>query len=773
VSPLRHILVAAALVAAALPGPRARAADWLDGADTELRDLERRLDEAERSAGASEVDVVTLAANRVAAAEQQYAVGDWSHVAILLSSVVGEPKARQADFYPRAVFLFADALRHGDSCRAASDLYAELLALPPSADRAAAAAGALDCAVKLGRFMEFDALAREALRAASGSPTPEVLYLAAKGAFFRRDLRDPERIRMALEAFSRVPPPYHLAARYFEGVLSLQAKRPDDAIDRFEECARLPTVNPQQAEIREFCVLATGRLHAEAGRYAEAIAAYRRVPIESRRFDEAEYESAWALVKAGKLDQALRVAEVIADLAPDSATAPEATILQGHLHLRLGRYSRALEAYNRVINTYAPVRDEIDAILSMHQDPARYFEELVRHRGKAFDVAALLPPLARRWSSRSGGVAGAIGLATAVRDGRDATQEAEAIADRIEAALARAGAVDAFPPLRAAWTASDAVETASVWLELGLTDRLLDAAGGLITSDRRAELGAGRERRRALEKSLVQLPKTVEEAEARQARLRDRIASVEREASRFDTMIAGANAALDATELWVERYRTQLTGDAESRAEFADELRRQRAVVETYALQARELRQLVGEARDKLGGVALATGEAAIRERVAAALVEARRALDVPRNSLSQDARASIERAEALVYRVLKLRDRARAVKANAARVADARAGLLRATIGAERRELGTLAGGLDGVVREAKGFVGELAFRSLRDVREQFYQLVLKADVGIVDVAWSRKRERLDKIQQLSAQKATEMQALDRDFKALLREDD
>jgi len=49
----------------------------------------------------------------------------------------------------------------------------------------------------------------------------------------------------------------------------------------------------------------------------------------------------------------------------------------------------------------------------------------------------------------------------------------------------------------------------------------------------------------------------------------------------------------------------------------------------------------------------------------------------------------------------------------------------------------------------------------------------VLKADVGIVDVAWSRKRERLDKIQLLSQQKATELQQLDGDFKTLLREVD
>jgi tetratricopeptide (TPR) repeat protein len=773
VSSSRQILAWVALVAAVAPGPRADAANWVDEAEREFLTLEQRLGKAELDAGTSEQAPVTVAARRLAAAEAQYALGDWLHASILLSGVVGEGDARKAEFYPRAVFLLADSLRNRGSCQAAAELFAEVLAMPSSPDRGAAAAGALDCALKLGRYMEFDSLAREALRASSGAPSPEVLYLAAKGAFFRRDVKDADRIRQAIEAFSRVPPPYHVAARYFEGVLELQAKRTEEAFQRFEECAGLPTVNPAQAEIREFCVLATGRLHADAGRYGEALERYRQLPVESRHFDEAEYESAWALVKAGKLDQALRVAEVIADLAPDSATAPQATILQGHLHLKLGRYSKALEAYNRVINTYAPVRDEIDAILALHQDPARYFEELVTHQGKAFDVAALLPPLALRWASRAGGVAGAIGLAGAIHEGRTGVREAEGIAERIEAALTRGGAVDAFPSLRRAWTASDAVETASVWLELGLTDRVLDLVAPILPGDRRAEALAARERRRVMVAPLASMPRTLEEADARQARLRERMSGVERDASRFEYMVAGCTAAIDATELWVERYRAQLGGDAEARAEFADELRRHRAVVAAYRAEVKDLRQAIGEARDKVSGVALASGEAAVRARIMAVLAEERKVLDVPHSGVGQERLAEIERGEALIYRLVKLRERANAVKGSASRAAEARAGALRARIGSERRELASHAGAIDSVVQEAKGFVGELAFRSFREVREQFYELVLKADVGIVDVAWSRKRERLDKIQQLSQQKATELQQLDGDFKNLLREVD
>ncbi|HET9555270.1 MAG TPA: hypothetical protein VFP50_20055, partial [Anaeromyxobacteraceae bacterium] len=95
----------------------------------------------------------------------------------------------------------------------------------------------------------------------------------------------------------------------------------------------------------------------------------------------------------------------------------------------------------------------------------------------------------------------------------------------------------------------------------------------------------------------------------------------------------------------------------------------------------------------------------------------------------------------------------------------------LRARVVAARDELAREQGGLDGVAGDSNEVLGRVAFRSFSAVRAQFYKLVLKADVGIVDVAWSRKRERLDRIQALSAQKSNELETLDREFKLVLRE--
>jgi hypothetical protein len=91
--------------------------------------------------------------------------------------------------------------------------------------------------------------------------------------------------------------------------------------------------------------------------------------------------------------------------------------------------------------------------------------------------------------------------------------------------------------------------------------------------------------------------------------------------------------------------------------------------------------------------------------------------------------------------------------------VAAERSGLLR-----QQEELAQADG-------EAREVVGRIALGSFRAVSAQLYRLVLKADVGIVDVAWSRKRERVDRIQQISRQKTSELESLDRDFRTVLRE--
>ena len=56
--------------------------------------------------------------------------------------------------------------------------------------------------------------------------------------------------------------------------------------------------------------------------------------------------------------------------------------------------------------------------------------------------------------------------------------------------------------------------------------------------------------------------------------------------------------------------------------------------------------------------------------------------------------------------------------------------------------------------------------------VADQFYNLVVKSDVGSLDVAWGLKDQRTSSVTKLTNQKNLELKALDEDFRKVLEDD-
>jgi hypothetical protein len=81
-------------------------------------------------------------------------------------------------------------------------------------------------------------------------------------------------------------------------------------------------------------------------------------------------------------------------------------------------------------------------------------------------------------------------------------------------------------------------------------------------------------------------------------------------------------------------------------------------------------------------------------------------------------------------------------------------------------RDVGTVSG-------NARQLVGRMAYDSFRRVRKQFYDLVLKADVGVVDSAFTKKQATTTGIQKVASQKEEELRALDEEFRPVLKDVD
>ena len=716
-------------------------------------------------------DPLAQADRETAAAEARLLLGDWFHAAVLLTDAVDEPAWRGATDRATALFHLADALRQQGLCGAARVRYAEVLAVGGGDHRGEAVSGALDCAVKEGRQGDIDRLIAEAERTFGGEPPAEVRYLAAKATFQRRDLPSAERIARARAAFDRVGPPFQLQAWYFQGVLEIQQENLHGSLQWFESCARAEPEDERQEEVRDLCLLALGRVKSQMGDSAEAISWYASVPWDSTRFTEALHEVAWAHVRAKQYEQALRIASFITDLAPESPLAPEATVLRGHLLLRLGRYAEATEAYNVVINSYAPVRDEIDAILSMQEDPVRYFNELIGRQGKGFDVSTVLPPVAVKWATSNEEVSAALGLVKAIDGARREVQEGRDLADRLDALLQRGGGLDAFPTLQRGYAQAQAVENAAAKAEARYVAALGAAAAKKLLPERRGDIERARAARQALERRFDALPLTPEQVEERLARMRGRLDDMEREGYGLKYVIEACTAFISGSDSWLEQHRSEVVADSDARQEFGDELRAHRTIVEGYEAELAAVRQEIAKARDATGGVDALAEEARVRAEYIEAVERERVAVEAMRGSLGPAEGALFDRVDRARERLAGMRSRAREVEMAVVADATRRSDELRAQVAEQKVALAGHGGTLDGVQAVSKDLLGQIAVRSIAEVRAQFYRLVLKADVGIVDVAWSRKRQRLDKIQQLAVQKDAEVDQLDREYRALLRE--
>ena len=73
---------------------------------------------------------------------------------------------------------------------------------------------------------------------------------------------------------------------------------------------------------------------------------------------------------------------------------------------------------------------------------------------------------------------------------------------------------------------------------------------------------------------------------------------------------------------------------------------------------------------------------------------------------------------------------------------------------------------------REAEEVVGGVTFQNFSNVRKRFHDLILKADVGIIDVAWMRKEEHKARGATLTRDRLKEVRHLDEEFNEVIGEE-
>jgi tetratricopeptide (TPR) repeat protein len=535
------------------------------------------------------------------------------------------------------------------------------------------------------------------------------------------------------------------------------------AIEQFRKVTRIPATTPEQEHVVDLAWMAIGRLFYETNNYLDAVEAYSHVGRNSPEFSTTLYELAWVFVRLGDFSRAQRALEVLTITDPNNLELADGSLLRADLMLRSGDFQNALNLYRNVREHFDPIRKSVDDFLASTSDPAVYYDKLTADEA-TMATETKLPKVVLEWAREQAEDQHVFGMIDDVTRSRDLVKRSRKLAVKLDAVLSVPTRAKAFPELRSGIQYSMSLMNKIAKARSTLAEGMDDVAG-----DAGGELQRIRSERRALQKRLGWLPVTDgdflrrEDSGDRQwNKVSQVLQSLTVEADKLAAIVNGLKRVLkDADQYGV-------TADANSRARFKLEIEANERDLVTYNKRIEEYRDAIDNGRAMIGfGDQRYVDDDDARKRFRELF-----AREVAMVAAGQDSGSAGDYAkgiQSLLGRADIDEQRLEAQRAKLEKQALEQAQALRSKIAAEVAALETYAQNLDGLDQQARLLVGEIAMKNFALVRDRVKNIVLRADVGIVQQAWEVREEQRVRVRNLQRERAREEQNLNDELREVL----
>ena len=764
-------LLAALVAAAAAPGV-ARADDDLDAQlaryETEVRQIGANLPRPNQLPGA-------IGQRRLLDAELAYAMGDYDGAALMLFDLASNPGPDRET----ATFYLAEALFQKQDRGAAAGYYEQVIAGGSTASKYYQPS--LVRLVEIAIAQHDDAGLTDHLvlldRVSPGLRLPSVPYVRGKAAYAQGKYDD------AIAYFQDVPKgsDYELQAAYYLGTTQVARHDIDRAIVVFGDVIGRRPRTANDRRMIELSQLALGRLYYERDQASKSIDSYLLVDRHSDLFPDALYEVAWVYVKSRQYDKALRALELLAKSDPQSTKTPTVRILEGNLRVRKAQMIRAAQIqgtidakeqddpsteYDRAVQVFTDTHDQFTpsyaALVQMvggRTPPEHYLDQIAGRSARVFQTAAPIPEAAVQYLRDEPEVQRVVAVEGDLGEIQTDLAQTEATIARLEGVLAAGDRTAVYPELahRRGRIAGLEAEVIKIRSDLAERELRLVQSSGELTG-----LSANRRQRVA---GFAAMPDPERTAEAHRLENQAGFDALDQSAQDADGAIGQAEAmAVAMRKYTVDQPDLPAEQTKHALSELDDAGREAEAIERELAGLHRELQ--IG--RDLAG-----TGDPSM---AAAASVRAqvRFAEDAEHKLLASLADRSSDRDES--RRLSRLAERAAGLAAQLSAtervidgVVDQGLQQVRGLLAEARAQLAAYRAELAEHEAESRSIGGAALAASFQVVKAKFYDIVIRSDVGNVDVAWSQKEDIDDDLKRLNLSRQRELKQLKDEFKDIL----
>ncbi|MBL0218897.1 MAG: tetratricopeptide repeat protein [Myxococcales bacterium] len=713
-------------------------------------------------------------------AQLAFSLGDYDQAALTLFELASKPGTEQE----AALYYLGESLFQKGDKGAAHTYFAQAVALNNYAGKLyqPSLIRLVEIAIDQGDATEAETSIAALDRVAPGARLPQIPYVKGKFAYSQGKLDE------ALQFFVDVPKgsAFELQALYYTGTAQVAKKDLAKATEIFTDLTTRRPKTSNDRRVIELSQLALGRLFYERDQPSKAIDSYLLVDRHSDLFPDALYEVAWVYVKAKQFDKALRALELLALSDPTSEKTPTVRILEGNLRIRKAQlvrssqvtgavdasdedpaveYDKAAAVFRETHDGYYPSYQALTRMLdNQSADSADYLAQLAGRAANVFQAAPPIPEAAAQYLREEPEVQRAVANQVDLATIQAHLNEAEATIARLEGVLSANDKTVVYPALGARRTRIGQIQGELIAIRNDLADQQL----ALISSSGELAQLTSTRKQLASQFAAMASPEDTYLALVDDARLK------------FDALDDKANevsATLDSTQavaVALRKYVNDPPGEGqapvppEQKSQVSTEL--VATAGEAYAIENEltEIRRELTLGRD-LAGVG---DESIARSRVARRSLKA--AQDGEHRLLAGFAAASRDTGKS--KKLVSLGDRAARIAEQLDQtekqidaIVDTAMAAAKTTIAAERTNVDAYKTELAEYEIESRAVGGTVLGASFKNVKAKFYDVIVRTDVGAIDVLWSQKEDADDDLKRLNLSRSRELKQLKDEFKDIL----
>ena len=712
----------------------------------------------------SQNDAVT----KIADAQLRYRISDWDSASILLAQVVDEPRYATSAGLPDAKYMLADSLFHLRNFDLAKKHFRDLVATKDANYALKSARRLLEMAYIDGNYSDLDAMFSEFANNDMGNFGPDIAYMRGKAQYGQGNYE------AALASFAGVRGGgiVEVRAAYFAGVTRARLGQLEESRQAFEAIILQLAKKKGEAEreILNLARLGRARIYYEQKQFGVAIEAYGEVDPNSPQYKASLFEQAWCFEREGRSRDAVLALQRLQIYATNDPELryylPEAGLLIGDFQLRESRYQEATASFARVIRSERPDVAGVDQILSSQSDPAAFLKLLVSE----VDGHLELPAFAQPFFVQDKQLKHALDISNDLAQASANVADSELALAELDTGINSRSRVNIFPEMRDGWARGIELEMDALQLLIGSINAERTALLDKLPAEAAAELDKLRADRAALETSYRAQPRSFAEMTQRQEvsvkqiralsvdifAIKQDLEATLRETKELRETIAENQRLGKISPGLADRQRASLAesgGDLERRLDTVATLQRD--------IAARSVE--VGVADD------VSASERALRLRFRDSLRREAQILAKYRD-LAPASSGLFAQADAVRANVDSSQTALDAYFTDIERAVDTKIADLRVVLSEEQARMLGIRTTLDTLRADGARLTGTVAQASFGRVRDRLNGIMMRANIGVLDVAWQQKEELTKEIGELVRRRQDALSIIDADFEEILK---